>query len=178
MKAKRATKSVKQKSVATSAFQLAARAAGLDASTHFALGLGAVQGCYRSRIQSCDVRRLRGSLDIDSALASLEPNNHRWDYAIGFQLANNGPEVAVWVEFHPAVTSEVDTVLNKLEWLRRKLSTLQLLSRLTEAAGANGIKCFHWLPTGSGVHIPAHTPQAKKLAAKGLTVTASTLRLP
>lgn len=177
MGAKKVAKGVKAPA-AMSAFQAAAHAAKLDADTHFSAGLGAIKGCYRPCIQARDTRMLRGSLDLDGALETIEPGNHRWDYGIGLQLVGNGPEIAVWVEFHPASTSEVDVVLKKLDWLREKLRVFKQLGKLTQTAAQTGVRNFHWLPTGSGVHIPSHTPQARRLAAQGLTVTASVLRLP
>jgi hypothetical protein len=161
-----------------SKFHLAAQAASLDAVSHFDTGLGAVKGCYRPCIKAQDTRRLKGSLDLDGALASIEPGAHRWDYGIGLQLPGSQPEVAVWVEFHHAATSEVDVVLKKLDWLLEKLRMHKQLDKLTRLAGQNGLRRFHWLPTESGVHIPSHTPQARKLAARGLSVTSRVLHLP
>jgi hypothetical protein len=88
---------------------------------HLKHGLRALKNADRGRV-SCDGRRLRGSVDIDSALRVLLPNEKRWDYAIG--LANAGQQDSVlWLEVHSASSLHVDEVLSKLRWLRDWLGT-------------------------------------------------------
>lgn len=175
---KKEVKTSKPGSKRSSQFHLAVRAAKLDATPHFETGLGAIKSGYRRCIQAKVPRRLSGSLDMDGACKAMEPGAPRWDYGVGLQLPGNGPEVAIWVEFHPANTSQVDVVLKKLAWLREKLKEYKPLDKLTEDAARNDIRPFHWLPTETGVHIPPHMPQYKRLAACGLSVGSRVLCLP
>lgn len=159
-------------------FQMALAAAGLDQEPHFALGLQALKGEHRGAIRPKSPRRITGSLDLEKAMKSTDPRAPLWDYGIGLELANGNGEVAIWVEVHPASTSEVARVLKKLEWLESLVKKHKGLGALTERAVKNGLKAYHWLPTESGVHIHAHMPQARQLAARGLRMPCSPLFLP
>lgn len=55
------------------------------------------------------------SIDLDTCLAKTYPQNSRWDYCFAY-----GDEV-FFVEVHSAITSEVTTVIKKLEWLKNWL---------------------------------------------------------
>jgi hypothetical protein len=108
-----------------------------------------------------------GSFDLDTAKKAAEPNNSRWDYGIGCK-PNDKDEIAIWVEVHPASTSEVDTMLNKLEWLKGWLKQQKGLKELTEKARQTNIEPFIWVHTDSGVSIRKGSPQARRLQEKGL----------
>src|SRR5258705_10742183 len=90
---------------------------------HLKKGLQALKRAGRSQVK-CDGRCLRGSVDIDSAVRHLHPNDARWDYAVGVGRARQQDSV-VWLEVHPASSSHVDEVLAKLRWLRHWLGGLQ-----------------------------------------------------
>jgi hypothetical protein len=105
---------------------------------------------------------VRGSLDLDSALAQSMPQDCRWDYGIGFQSGHQ--EKAFWVEVHGARTSGVSEVLRKLSWLKDYLNHQGLsLRQLTSAKDP-----YVWIATGSGNHILKNSPQARALAKSGL----------
>lgn len=73
-------------------------------------------------------------------------------------------EKAVWIEVHPALTSEVETVLCKLSWLKswlRDRGSLELRQMTSPSA-------LYSVATGSGVHISQNSPQARRLAQSGL----------
>ena len=84
----------------------------------FRYGLHAL-GNDSSKVQFASTRSLVGSVALDNALQARYPNDPRWDYGIG--LKKSARESAVWIEVHPASTSEVTTVLNKLRWLKNWL---------------------------------------------------------
>lgn len=86
--------------------------------TAFQPGLQAL-GNNSSRVHCADTRRLTGSVALDDLLKAKYPNDPLWDYGIGLRKGKR--EAAVWIEVHPASTSEVTTVLNKLQWLRNWL---------------------------------------------------------
>lgn len=121
-------------------------------------GLQALRSRDRARIRCTNSRLLAGSVDLDAALRAELPNDPRWDYAIGLRLspANDG---VVWIEVHPACTSDVKQLLRKLDWLdhwlRTRATSLRSLPREVI-----------WLASG-GVKIPKTAPQLRQLAARG-----------
>jgi len=131
-------------------------------------GLGALTHSDSKRIVPGNVSIL-GSVNLDAALRQQYPNAPRWDYGIGIQ---KDKPCALWVEVHPADTSNVDEVLKKLAWLKGWLAhTAQPLHALTPQQSA-----YHWLAT-DGVHINPNSPQARRLAAAGLTMPRKVLNL-
>ena len=98
-----------------------------------------------------------------------------WDYGIGFR-ERDGREVALWIEVHPASTTEVSTVLKKLawlqSWLRQEAPALHALSQ-RRSAGNN----YFWLATGPGCISRRHSPQARRLRQAGLDLPRRTLEL-
>ena len=158
-------------------FEEAVRAAPAPVDRAFCSGKQALAGAYRPRITCADPRRLTGSIDLDSALAG-EPgyaNARRWDYGIGY-MPSRSAERAIWVEIHPAATSNVDEVLSKLNWLRTWLRTEA--PRLNSLTTSNGrIRPFVWIATDA-VRIPRNSPQARRLSTAGLEMPRKVLHLP
>jgi hypothetical protein len=112
---------------------------------------------------------LTGSVALDDVLKAKYPNDSRWDYGIGLRKGKR--EAAVWIEVHPASTSEVTWVLTKLQWLKNWLKTQALpLDKLTAA------QSYHWVAT-SGVHIRPGSPQARQLQLAGLLSPRSRISL-
>ena len=147
----------------------------------FQPGKKALKGEHRALVTCKNERQFRGSIDLDGALAttSAHTGQHRWDYGLGYQ-ARNGIEVAVWIEVHPATTSEVGCILQKLDWLKSylrnhapDLNLMTLTPRIDDSVPA-----FVWLATNAGVHITANSPQARRLSQAGLSMPRRLLRLP
>ena len=132
-------------------------------------GLKALTAAHRKRIQQGEARIL-GSINLDGALCQRYPNEPRWDYGIGIQKGSK--PFAIWVEVHPASTSNVSEVLSKLRWLKEWLNSqaLQLLKLTPEQ------EAYHWVAT-NGVHIALTTQQARQLAQAGLTMPREVLKL-
>ena len=132
-------------------------------------GLRALTNKHRARVKPGEVQIL-GSVNIEQALHQRYPNKPLWDYAIGVQKGNK--PYAIWVEVHPANTSNVSEVLSKLRWLKEWLNSqaLQLLKLTPEQ------EAYHWVAT-NGVHIARTTPQAHQLAQAGLTMPHEVLKL-
>lgn len=124
-------------------------------SACFQRGLKALGG-NSSKVQAASARKLEGSVDLDGCLKQSHPNDSRWDFAIGYDSE------AVFVEIHPAQTSEVSAILAKLDWLQNWLSgpgqPLRALARQNP---------FFWLST-DGVDISKGSPQSRRLAESGL----------
>ena len=131
-----------------------------DISTAYRRGLQALKRSDRSAFDLADTRLLDGSVDIDTAVQEKYPNENRWDYAIGYSGK------VCYVEVHPAYTSEVSVVENKLRWLKIWLKeNAPLLDAIPKATPA-----FVWAQTGKGAILP-RSSQARKLATMGIAVT-------
>lgn len=170
-------KETRHATAAQSLFLEAVAKASLDTAC-IGSGLKAIKGEHRTAIRPKETRRLTGSVDMDAALSTALPHDHRWDYGVGLLLPDNKTEIAIWIEVHPATTGEVERILSKLEWLKVRLKQYVALGKLTAKAEENNVPPFNWLPTDSGVHIHAHMPQAKRLAARGISLPARALPLP
>jgi len=125
-------------------------------------GLQALCAADRHRVVCARPRRLRGSVDVDSALTAAHPNDPRWDYAIGHY--NGNAEEAIWVEVHPASSGHVSQVTGKARWLRAWLrrNALALLNMTRTNDG------YVWLSSG-GIAIQRGSRQARELASVGVS---------
>lgn len=131
-----------------------------EISTAYRSGLQALKRSDRGAFDVADTRLLDGSVDIDTAVQEKYPNENRWDYAIGYSGK------VCYVEVHPAYTSEVSVVENKLKWLKTWLREKgPLLDAIPKA-----IPSFVWAQTGKGAILP-QSSQAKRLATLGIKVT-------
>lgn len=127
----------------------------------FRYGLQAL-GNDSSKVQFASTRSLVGSVALDNALQARYPNDPRWDYGIG--LKKSARQSAVWIEVHPASTSEVATLLNKFRWLKTWLKErAPALHKLTAS------QSYYWVAT-RGVHIRQGSPQARQLQLAGLSL--------
>lgn len=138
-------------------------------------GLGAMRSPHASKVRPANARHLTGSLDVDGALASdpVHGAAHRWDYGVGYG-ASTDTERVVWIEVHPASTSDVKTVLAKLAWLKRYLADeAPELAQLTRRAPR-----WVWLATDAGTHIRAGTSASRLLAQHGLRLPTRVVDLP
>lgn len=113
------------------------------------------------RLGKCDAL---GSIYLEESILSA-----RWDYGIG--IKKDKKIEAVWVEVHPAYTSEVDRVIEKLRWLKDWLR--QQAPDLWALTPSNA---YYWVAT-NGVHITRDSPQARSLAQAGLTMPRRVLEL-
>ena len=146
-------------------FKEAVEAAQHPVNGAYCPGKQAMEKRHRLLVTCADSTRLTGSIDLDTALRRHRPDDNRWDYGLGYKPAN-GSEQAVWVEVHSATTKEVSKVLKKLQWLKDWLNeNAEQLRQLSERADKD--TRYVWIAS-SGVHIPKHFSQAKRLAQSGL----------
>jgi len=136
----------------------------------WAQGLGALRAQDRPHVQPQDPRRLMGSVDVDSALQAHEPNEHRWDFAIGHRHTNRPKECVYWVEIHTASGKEVKVVLAKLHWLKSWLKSSGGLLNQFE-------RDYVWVSSGA-TSFTLGAPQRKVLAEQGLQHKGRVLRIP
>ncbi len=99
---------------AKSAFQVAVENTE-DVKNGFRTGKQAVKNADSSKVQAADNYKLQGSLDIDSQVKELYPQEARWDYALSYN------DEIYYFEIHPAETSQVNRVINKVKWLKNWL---------------------------------------------------------
>lgn len=152
-------------------FQQAVQQASPPVNTAYQPGLQALSKRARVKLTYRDPQKLTGSIDLDRAVANVYPNSPRWDYGLGIADAS-GREQALWIELHPATTSEIGVVLQKLAWLENWLRTYGKALRQLTKPGA-----FYWLAT-DGVHIQRGSPQARRLSQSGLKAPCRQLSLP
>lgn len=133
----------------------------------FKPGLQALRARDRARVDARDPRRLRGSVDLDGALRAARPTENRWDHSIGMRFDRG--ERPIFVEVHPASTSDVEAMLDKIAWLKAWLR-----DEGTALRDLGGPAEYRWVASGK-VAIRPGTPQARRLAHSGLTLPVSRL---
>jgi len=157
-------------------FEAAVKQAAAPLSAAFRDGKQALKHEHRTLV-TCKRGKIVGSIDIDGTLAR-EPEHRdapRWDYGLGYRAPNDS-NCALWVEVHPASTSNVAEVIAKLRWLRGYLaSNAASLLKLSRAASP---KPFVWIATEAGVHMTPNSPQARRLRLEGLDMPRRRLELP
>lgn len=130
-----------------------------DVRNGFCAGKQAIKNSDRSKIEAADDRKLQGSLDIDSQVKSLYPQEPRWDYALSYD------NIMYYIEIHPAETSEVDKVVTKVRWLKNWLRTkAPEIDKLPKADYP-----YIWVQSGRYAILPT-SKEMKKLSAAGLLV--------
>lgn len=133
-------------------------------------GLQALRERDRGRIKCSQPRRLKGSVNLDTALARVAPDDPRWDYGIGWTDIQS--EVAIWIEVHSADSHHVSEVLRKAAWLKKwlKANSASLLEMTRREDG------LVWLSTGT-VSLQRGSRQARQLALAGVSFPKKTLDL-
>lgn len=106
-------------------------------------------GRLSNRVQAKNSRLLHGSVDLDSATQYTHPQDSRWDYIIGYN------HEAYFIEVHPASSSEVSTVVKKMQWLQNWLR--QSAPAINQIRPATKDHLF-WINT-NGVDIPKASRQ-------------------
>jgi hypothetical protein len=123
-------------------------------------GLQALRAEDKPHIKAEDTHRLRGSVDVDTALQKAEPNANRWDFGIAYQHSDRDDEVVYWTELHTASDSEVKVVIAKARWLLAWLKN-----------GGSNLAGFErdivWVSSGATT-FTLTSPQRKQMAAAGL----------
>jgi len=132
-------------------------------------GLQALRAEDRPHVIVEDTRMLRGSVDVDGALARHQPNANRWDFAIGYQHSDRTCEVIYWAEMHTANDSQIEKVIAKAKWLR---DWLRVEGRLLAEFECDIV----WVSSGPTT-FTGHSPRAKQMAAAGLRHVGSKLRI-
>lgn len=131
----------------------------------FRAGKQAVKGADRDKVDAAVKNKLQGSLDIDSQVEALYPHEPRWDYALSYD------DKIYYFEIHPAETSEVDKVVNKVRWLkswlRKKATEIDKLPKAEHP--------YIWIQSGRYAILPT-AKEKMKLSVAGIA-TANKLNL-
>lgn len=128
-----------------------------EVSNAYKLGLQALKKGETEKIIVADSKKLDGSVNIDSALMDPYKDANRWDYVIGYDSK------VCFVEIHPACTSDVTTMIAKLEWLKSWLK-----NKAPEINNLPKIEpTYNWIQSGNCSILP-NSRQYKKLATFGL----------
>lgn len=121
-------------------------------------GLQALKG-DSAKVKAADTKKLLGSVDIDACTKLQYPNAPRWDYAVGYN------QQAIFIEVHPANTSNVKEMTSKAQWLESWLKTEgKVLASLRKD------NTCYWIPSGK-VAILKTSPQRHSLAKHNLVIT-------
>jgi hypothetical protein len=127
-----------------------------DIANCYQSGLQAL-GKYSKKIDLAETTLCSGSVEIDECTKAKYPNDPRWDYALCYNSE------VFFVEVHTANTSEVNAVLNKLQWLKDWLNK--------EAPEINKLKAknqpYIWIQSND-FHIPKTSPQYRLAVQKGI----------
>ncbi|MDE5877324.1 MAG: hypothetical protein K2H47_07510 [Muribaculaceae bacterium] len=124
---------------------------------YFGSGLGAVKGSDRKYIKVPDTKLLGGSVALDEATKKTCPHDNRWDYAIEYD------ENTFFIEVHPASSSEIECVIQKvkfvIKWLKDNAPEFLTLAQKTR------IREFYWVSSGkTDLRIVPGSQQGRKLA--------------
>lgn len=126
-----------------------------------------ISGCYKAgisalgsnkeKVMAKNTRLLLGSIDLDTCLKRIFPNQNRWDYIVCYN------KDVYFIEVHPVKTGEINTVLKKLEWLAGWLKQNATEIKKLEKTP------YYWAASGS-VNISPVSPQYKKLSKHGIKI--------
>lgn len=132
-----------------------------DVKGHFCPGLQ-VLGKNSSKVKVTATKLIGGSLDIDSTVKQLYPEDARWDYAVEYEGKT------YFIEVHPAFTGEVETIRKKLAWLKNWLQ--EKAPEINKIKSSN--KPYNWVYTDTFA-IAKTSRQYKAIAQLGLLPTAT-----
>lgn len=123
----------------------------------FRIGKQAIKKVDRIKVVAASNDKLQGSLDIDSQVKALYPNDPRWDYALSYD------DKIYYFEVHPAETAEVDKVVNKVKWLKCWLKTKATeINKLPKAEHP-----YTWVQSGRYAILPT-AREKMKLSVSGI----------
>lgn len=158
------------------AFLAAAAQAGIDVRP----GKSALHG-HAAAVECTAPWAWSRSVDLDAVFGAAEPNAAVWDAGVGLHRTDRAfEEIVVWIEPHPASsTGTVGQMLNKLDWLKAKLSTVEFtgLRALTERSQRHG-SAFRWLARTGRIRIRAGSREHRLLIKAGLGMPSRHLTVP
>ncbi len=126
----------------------------------FCVGKQSIKSIDRSKVVTANKIELQGSRDIDNQVKAIYPDEPRWDYALSY-----GDNI-YFFEVHPAETSEVDKVIDKVKWLKCWLKKqAPEIDKLSKAEHP-----YIWVQSGRYAILPT-AKEKMKLSISGITTT-------
>lgn len=121
-------------------------------------GLSAFKKSERQYIKVPDTKSIGCSVALDEAAKGEYPNDNRWDYALEYDGFTS------FIEIHPASTSEIDCMIQKVgflkKWIHEKAPEIFNLPHKDK-----GARQFFWVSSGkTDLRISPGSRQARKLA--------------
>ena len=132
-----------------------------DVKGNFKAGLGAIKNNERQKFVVPNSCLIGGSLDIDSSTRDKYPDNFRWDYAVEYK------NETFFIEIHPGSTSEIQTVIAKLDWLKHWLKEK---APEIDTLKPKDKRPYHWVFTNKFAILP-NSRYAKLLSLHGIIPT-------
>ena len=118
-------------------------------------GLGAFLPADKIHIRVPNTKQIYCSIALDEAALKDMPDENRWDYVLDY----NGE--VFFIEIHPASTSEIKTMIKKLDGLFKWLRIIN--ANILSLPPKNRV--FYWVSSGKNRILPSSS-QAKQLALK------------
>lgn len=128
-----------------------------DIKSCYQAGLQALGGDSR-KIRLQDTTKCEGSVDIDGCTRTIYPQSNRWDYCLSYKSK------VFFVEVHTANTTEVSTVIRKLQWLKDWLHYEAPELAKLKARSKNP---YYWVQS-SKFNIPKTSKQFKRVVQEGI----------
>ena len=120
-------------------------------------------GSNSDKIEVKSTGSLEGSVDIDTCLKTLYPDDTRWDYVFGYK------DRLYYVEVHQGKTSEIKKVIAKLKWLME-------WRQATELEALKGRSTYHWISTKGTDTFAKGSRYSRILTQNGIRGPSSRLR--
>ena len=131
-----------------------------DLNGGYKIGLQAL-GANSKKVSVKRTKELLGSVDIDSCTQKIYPGDARWDYAVGYR------QEVIFIEVHPADTSDVSGMIKKVQWLEKWLK--EKARNLVEMGRDDS---YYWIPSGRN-NILKTSSQYKSLSKHKLVIKKS-----
>jgi hypothetical protein len=137
------------------------RAVGACPSLKLRAGLQAITTANRRKITPENPRSVTGSVNLDEDLKEQFPNDNRWDYVVGYMVSDTMDKV-FFIEVHPAETSEIRCVINKVRNLRK-----WAVSNAPDLWNMTIPREIHWISSGKN-NLRLNDSYRRILAMEGL----------
>lgn len=134
-------------------------------------GLQALDRAARNAIEVNDTRRLEGSVDIDTTLRPLYPQDPRWDYVVSAG-SGDGASRLYWIEYHEANGDTAKDIARKAQWVKRWARNA---GRPIWEFGGRRMD-LRWIASGR-IRLLSGSRQARILAKEGVRLPVKRLEL-
>lgn len=124
-------------------------------------------GAYSNKVKPSDPGKTEGSVFLETCLQNDYRDAPLWDYMIGYASK------VYFVEIHPASTSNVREMVNKVRWLKKWLNESGSIFLDNKTSHFP----YRWVATNR-VAISKNSRQAREIAKNGLSFPQKVTNLP